>query len=264
MNFKTSHSTPATIAHTSRWFVFTPDASLLVPDGETIPTYLHIKHLPLEDIQFLGYLDAVPCYTASTDSANEITAIPVKQFYRQQNQWSTVAGTAWHLLNWDKNSRFCGACGTATTRGANERVKVCPACGLRKYPRISPAMIVAVVRDNRILLAHNRLFPGTMYSTLAGFMNPGETFEQCVAREVCEEVGITVHNIRYFGNQPWPFPDSQMIAFTAEYHSGEIAVDGQEIDHADWFTPSSLPDIPPRGSISRRLIDWFINSQTSS
>jgi NAD+ diphosphatase len=122
---------------------------------------------------------------------------------------------------------------------------------------VSPAIIVAVVKDRQLLLAHSTRFTAKFYSVLAGFVEPGETLEDCVQREVFEEVGVRVRNIRYFGSQPWPFPDSLMVAFTAEYAGGEIRVDPVEIADAGWFSAGALPAIPPRISIARQLIDWF-------
>ena len=132
-------------------------------------------------------------------------------------------------------------------------------CGHQSFPRISPAVIVLVERDNTCLLARSPRFQDGFYSVLAGFAEPGETLEETVAREVLEETGIEVKDIRYFGSQPWPFPDSLMIGFTASYAGGEIRVDGTEILVADWFPFDQLPKIPGRISIARRLIDWFVN-----
>ena len=140
----------------------------------------------------------------------------------------------------------------------DERAKRCPKCQLLSFPRLSPAIIVMVERGRKkILLARSPHFPTKMYSVLAGFVEPGETIEECVAREIKEEVGITVENIRYFASQPWPFPNSLMLGFTAEYAEGEIKVDGVEIAEAAWFSPDAMPAIPGRISISRRLIDYF-------
>jgi NAD+ diphosphatase len=168
-----------------------------------------------------------------------------------------VAGLAGQLILWDRNHRFCGRCGLPTQDKGDERAKVCPECGQINYPRLSPAVIVAVLRDDRILLAHSQRFPGKFYSVLAGFVEPGETLEQCIQREIQEEVNIQVKNIRYFGSQPWPFPDSLMIAFTAEYAGGELDPDPSEIADAGWFRADNLPPIPSRISIARQLIDWF-------
>lgn len=173
-----------------------------------------------------------------------------------------VAGVASQVLDWDRNHQYCGRCGTKTAASANERSRVCPNCALTAYPRISPAIIVAVVKDDRILLGHNRRHrAGHIFSVLAGFVEPGENLEECVRREVMEEVGIAIADIRYFASQPWPFPDSLMIAFTARYRAGEIEVDGTEIAEADWFDKDHLPGIPPHGTVARRLIDWFVESQ---
>jgi len=131
------------------------------------------------------------------------------------------------------------------------------------YPRKSPAVIVSIVRDNKILLARSQKFSNVnMYSVLAGFVDPGESLEDCVRREIREEVRIEVKNIQYFGSQSWPFPDSLMVGFTAEYKSGEISIDNDEIDEAGWFSVSELPRIPRKISIARQLIDWFIEKNS--
>ena len=172
-----------------------------------------------------------------------------------------ISGRAIQLLAWDSQNRYCGKCGSPTLDKDGERVKVCTQCGLLRYPKISPAVIVAVVRDDTILLAKNKQSPIGFYSMLAGFVEPGESLETCVKREIFEEVGLQVANVRYFGSQPWPFPDSLMLGFTAEYAEGEITVDGVEIAEATWFGVNDLPKIPPVGSISRKLIDWFVASR---
>ncbi|MCK4988071.1 MAG: NAD(+) diphosphatase, partial [Desulfobacterales bacterium] len=165
------------------------------------------------------------------------------------------------LVDWGRTHQYCGVCGRPTEDKTDERAKICPQCGLVNYPRLSPAIIVAVLKNNQILLARNKRFKLPFYSVLAGFVEPGETLEQCVQREIREEVGLTVKNIRYFGSQPWPFPNSLMIAFIADYADGEITVDGSEIIDAAWFSKDKLPQIPPSISIARQLIDWFTNNQ---
>jgi NAD+ diphosphatase len=132
------------------------------------------------------------------------------------------------------------------------------------YPRLSPAVITAVLKDNKILLSHYAAFKGNMHTIIAGFVEPGETLEECIKREILEEVGIQVRNIKYFGSQPWPFPNSLMIGFTAEYESGEISVDRTEISEAGWYDVNSLPELPPKMSIAREIIDWFIQSNSGS
>ena len=169
-----------------------------------------------------------------------------------------LAGRATQLIDWASTHRFCGRCATPTERVETERCMRCPACGLMAYPRISPAIIVLVRRGPEALLARNARFPGAFYSTLAGFSEVGETLEETLVREVREEVGIEVGNPRYFGSQPWPFPHSLMVGYTADWLSGEIKIDGKEIADAQWFRADALPKIPPKLSIARRLIDAWL------
>ncbi|MEL7227061.1 MAG: NAD(+) diphosphatase [Cyanobacteria bacterium J06576_12] len=169
-----------------------------------------------------------------------------------------IAARAVQIVEWDRTHQFCGHCATPTIQLPTERAKRCPACKLRQYPKLSPAVIMLVYRGNDLLLARAPRFREGMHSVLAGFVEPGESLEETVAREVKEEVGVTVKNIRYFGSQPWPFPKSLMVGFTAEYDSGTITPDPIEIEAADWFSPGSLPPVPGKLSIARKLIDWFV------
>jgi len=166
-----------------------------------------------------------------------------------------IAGRAGQLIDWDRTHRFCGACATPTLRDPHERARRCPACKHAAYPRISPAMMCLVTRGNEILLARNVNFPAGRYSALAGFLEAGESIEDAISREVREEVGIEVKNPIYFSSQSWPFPHSLMIAFTAEYAGGDLTPNGHEIAEADWFSRDSLPQLPPRISVARALID---------
>ena len=140
----------------------------------------------------------------------------------------------------------------------HDRARFCPSCGNVVYPALSSAVIVAVEKEGRILLGHNVNFPAGRYSVLAGFVDPGETLEEAIRREIFEECGISVKNIRYFGSQPWPFPNSMMFGFNADWESGEPKADGDELSEVRWFSPGELPDIPPSISISRRLIDDWL------
>ncbi|UJR83244.1 NAD(+) diphosphatase [Sandaracinus amylolyticus] len=151
--------------------------------------------------------------------------------------------------------RFCGRCATPTVPVEGERCLRCPACELTSYPRISPVVIGLVRRGDRALLARSPRFPAPFFSTLAGFVEIGETLEEALAREVREEVGIEIGAIRYFGSQPWPYPHQLMIGFMAEWTSGEVRVDGVEIAEAHWFRAGELPLVPPPMSIARQLID---------
>ena len=161
------------------------------------------------------------------------------------------------LVEWARTHQFCGRCGVPTEDVTGLRAKRCPAAGSTPSPRLSPAVICLVERAGKAL-ARGPQFAAGMFSCLAGFVEPGESLEEAVAREVLEEVGIEVREIRYFGSQPWPFPNSLMIGFTAEWRSGEIAVDGTEITEASWFSAGDLPELPTPISIARRLIDDWL------
>lgn len=173
-----------------------------------------------------------------------------------------IAGRAAQIVEWDRTHQYCGRCGTPMVAAETERAKRCPRCGLTSFPRLSPAVIMLVERDGKALLAHGTGFAGRMFSCLAGFVEPGESLEEAVEREVFEEVGIAIDQISYFGSQPWPFPHSLMIGFTARHAGGELAIDGVEIDEAGWFAPDELPDIPGKLSIARQLIDDFVERNT--
>jgi NAD+ diphosphatase len=175
-----------------------------------------------------------------------------------------AASRAVQLLDWDRSHRFCGRCGTPTEPAARERSRRCPACGLAAFPRLAPAIITLIHRDDgKVLLARNAAWPTAMYSCLAGFVEPGESVEATVRREVKEEVGLDVGALRYFGSQPWPFPHSLMLGFHADYAGGDLELDGDEITDARWFGPDDLPQIPGRISIARKLIDdWLATAQT--
>ncbi|MDD1724836.1 MAG: NAD(+) diphosphatase [Methanospirillum sp.] len=171
-----------------------------------------------------------------------------------------IACRAVQLARFDTLTRFCGYCGSRTRMKQDEIARVCTACGKITFPRLSPAVIVRITDDRRILLSRSPPFTRGMYSIQAGFVEPGESLEATVHREVREEVGISVKNLRYFASQPWPFPDSLMIGFTAEYAGGEIRIDGQEIEDAQWFTREKMPDLPGPFSIAGALIQDWLNS----
>ncbi|MDI9389165.1 MAG: NAD(+) diphosphatase [Synergistota bacterium] len=174
-----------------------------------------------------------------------------------------AAGTAFQMMDWRRNCRFCPRCAARMIPADEGRAYGCPECDYVSYPVLSPAVIVAVVRDGKLLLAHGTRFPSGRYSVLAGFVEPGESLEEAVERELFEEVGIRVRDIRYFGSQPWPFPHSLMLGFTARWAEGELMPDGVEIGDAGWFTPEDMPEIPPSISISRRLIDHWLSGALS-
>jgi NAD+ diphosphatase len=169
-------------------------------------------------------------------------------------------GRAVQLLHWQKNHRYCGHCGQETVAHETEQARVCPACARSWYPRISPCVIVLISRGEELLLARSPRFREGMYSTLAGFVEPGESLEETLHREIAEEVAIRIRNIRYFGSQPWPFPGQLMLGFFADYDSGEIVIDGVEISDAGWYHCRNLPMIPGEGTIAGRLIRHYLES----
>lgn len=168
-----------------------------------------------------------------------------------------VAAEAIPIVEWRRTSRYCGVCAETMQRDMGERCMVCPACKNRIYPRLNPAVITCITRDNgeEVLLARKKQSFPAFYSVIAGFVEAGESLEHAIAREVREEVGIEVGNLRYFGSQGWPFPNSLMVGFLSEWVSGDIHVDGVEIEDAGWFRRDSLPPLPGRISIARRMID---------
>jgi NAD+ diphosphatase len=253
------------------WFVFADDR-LLVQEGNPSARVPFLEDLPalgLEPIrqQVLGTLDHIPCYSAELEPGTTPPSGFSFQGLRRlfgvlDEALFGIAVRAKQIVSWDQTHQFCGRCGTKTRGMEDERAKLCPACGLTGFPRIAPAVIVAVTRRDELLLARARRFPEGFYSVLAGFVEAGETLEECVRREIREEVGIDVDDIRYFGSQSWPFPHSLMIAFTAEYANGELRPDLSEIADAGWFSPDRLPWVPEKISIARGLIDWFVESRS--
>lgn len=251
------------------WFAFRGYRLLVAWDGEeaAVPLVGAPGEVGLEAIrwQYLGRLDGVHCYSAELpDDAQAPDGMDFRSLRRLygaiDEDFFWIAGRAVQIVEWDRTHQFCGACGTPTGKDRRERVRKCPACGHTSYPRLAPAIIVAVTRGDELLLARSHRHPPDLYSVLAGFVEPGETLEECVVREIKEEVGLDVKEICYFGSQPWPFPHSLMIAFTCEYAGGEIMLEEEEMAEAGWYTADDLPRVPPPLSISRQLIDWFVDN----
>ncbi|HLM66349.1 MAG TPA: NAD(+) diphosphatase, partial [Longimicrobium sp.] len=169
-----------------------------------------------------------------------------------------MAGRASEIVEWERAHRFCGRCGGRTEACGEALARRCTRCGALHYPRLQPAVLVCVADGDRLLLARSPHFPARMYSTLAGFVEPGESLEEAAAREVREEVGIEIRGVRYFGSQPWPFPSSLMVAFTAEYAGGDLRPDPAEIEDVAWFEPDALPPVPPAMSLARAMIDAWV------
>ena len=209
---------------------------------------------------YLGMLNSTQCWAAELPKEAEAPAGMSWEGLRTlftvlDDAHFALAGRALQLVDWDRTHQFCGRCGTRTEAHREERVRVCHACKLSAYPRVAPAVMALVKREGEILLARSPHFPQGMYSALAGFVEPGESLEQCLAREVAEEVGVQICNTRYFASQSWPFPHSMMIAFVCEWSSGEIRPQAGEIEEANWFEVLQLPKLPSKISIARRLID---------
>jgi NAD+ diphosphatase len=210
---------------------------------------------------YLGRLAGVDCWAAELpkDAAAPAAGMSWEGlrtlFSVLDDAHFALAGRALQLVDWDRTHQFCGRCGTPTEAKRDERSRVCPACKLAAYPRVAPAIMALVKKEKQMLLGRSPHFPPGMYSALAGFVEPGESLEQCVAREVGEEVGVRISNIRYFASQPWPFPHSLMIAFVCDWTSGELRPQPEEIEAANWFDVLQLPKLPSKISIARRLID---------
>lgn len=211
---------------------------------------------------YIGKIGQRKCYAFQLDSALTSTDCVSLNFREALKvlDLTFLAATdrARQMLYWEQENKFCGYCGSKTIISTSETAKVCTECKAHYFPRITPAVITLVTRGDKILLAHNKKFREGLYSLVAGFVEAGESLEEAVEREIHEEVNICVKNIKYFSSQSWPFPNSLMIGFTAEYCSGEIEPDGFEIIDANWFSRDNLPSLPSPASISRKLIDSFI------
>lgn len=222
---------------------------------------------PAWSAHFVGLVDGHAWWAVDVPDGDDPSfgaALDLRRYHGTagEHEW-LAAGRAVQLVEWARTHRFCGRCGTPTELALGERAMRCPACGLLAFPRLSPAMITLVTRGEpgpaqEALLARGVQWQVPMYSCLAGFVEPGESLEGAVVREVLEEVGITVSNPRYFGSQPWPFPNSLMIGFRADYVAGEIVPDATEIVDAAWYHKDDLPMVPPGISIARKLIDAWV------
>lgn len=239
---------------------------LLVTDSFELPSFEIVNEAGLDSVrsQYLGSLGTAHCH--SVELPPDTTAPAGMAFHDLRVLYGNldealhaVAGRAVQIMEWDRTHQYCGACGKPTELSTIDRSRICPDCKIPQFPRLAPAMIVAVERGDEILLARSPHFPPGIYSVLAGFVEPGESAEEAVAREVMEEAGIGVKDVRYFGSQPWPYPNSLMLGFTAGYESGEIRIEEDEIEDARWFKADEMPPFfPGRMSISQWLIQDFL------
>jgi NAD+ diphosphatase len=267
MSYVPSVAPPAGLDEPASWFAFSDGRVLVIP-SETVVALPMARSLEEFGIvvvrtQYLGRLRGRHCYSAQIGSdaptPRGMSWIGLRRLFGQVDELEFVlAGRALQIMEWDRTHQFCGVCGVPTQSRSNERVRVCPACAHAAYPRLAPAVMMLVRNGRELLLGRSPHFAPGVYSALAGFVEPGETIEACIAREVMEEVGVKVENLRYFGSQSWPFPHSLMIAFFADYAGGEIVLQPEEIEDAQWFDVDRLPDLPMPVSISRRLIDASI------
>jgi NAD+ diphosphatase len=250
---------PASQPSVLAWRLAFVGSQLLVPEGDEpalVPLALAEWETAALARHYLGRLDGLDCWTFRLDAAPAgWRPLPLRTAMMGfAAPLSALAGRAAQVLEWDRTHRFCGVCATATELAEHERARRCPACGHTAYPRLSPSMMALVWREGELLLARGPHFVQGMYSALAGFVEAGESLEECVLREVQEEVGVQVADLRYFGSQSWPFPHSLMVAYTARWTGGDILAQPGEIEHADWFAIDQLPKVPPRFSISGHLI----------
>lgn len=241
------------------WCFAFVERELLLPDAGTpslMPLADALLHAQATARHYLGRLGNVDCWALSLpEPPPGWRRTPLRAAMLSLDATTgALAGRAAQVLDWDRHHRFCGVCGTPTVLQAAERARICPACQHTAYPRLSPAMMALVWRPGELLLARSPHYAPGMYSALAGFVEAGESLEECVHREVAEEVAVKVQDLRYYGSQSWPFPHSLMVAFTARWVEGEIVPQAGEIEHAHWFALDALPNIPQRFSIAGHLI----------
>lgn len=257
---------------TCGWFVFNSGQLLIekdedgkyhIPYGENPPTDIPAGN----KIHIIGEINGhtakayainmpVPGNEDSPRMMKDLRAsydvLPYEEYYR--------AGKASQILTWDKNSRYCPMCGVQTEQ-ISPIAKKCPECCQEFYPRISPAVIVLIKKDDKVLLVHAKNFRGTFKGLVAGFLEAGETLEECVYREVMEETGLTIKNLRYFGSQPWPYPSGIMIGFIADYDGGSIKLQNEELSTGEFYSKNNMPEIPKKLSIARRMIDAWMEGK---
>jgi NAD+ diphosphatase len=260
--FHSTHQAPENPEGRVYCFVFRRRELLLTDDFE-LPDFEMLNQCDMASIrsQYLGTLGETHCY--SVELADDAAAPAGTRFRDLRSLFGRLDETvlklgarAVQIVEWDRTHQFCGACGRPTEPSTADRSRACPRCKLPFYPRLSPAMIVAVEKDDSILLARSPHFPPGIYSVPAGFVEPGESVEEAVAREVLEETNIRVRDVRYYGSQPWPFPNSLMLGFTASYAGGEIRISQAEIEDAGWYRHDEMPNLFP-GNIS--IAQWLIH-----
>jgi NAD+ diphosphatase len=261
------HIPPDDADHGDAWYFVFSRGELIVKSVEGSPEPITSDDFRWFDMEvtskhFLGHYLNRPCFAVSAHGQPGEGYVPVGLrglLGRTAQSLFYLAGRAQQVIEWHETHQYCGRCGGSMEDHPNDRAKQCPKCRLINYPRLSPSIIVLVTKGEEMLLARNAAWPNGMYSTLAGFVEAGESIEQTVHREVFEEVGLRVKNLHYFGSQSWPFPNSLMLGFHAEYDGGDIVCQEDEIADAQWFGVNSLPQIPPKTAISGWLIQEFLD-----
>lgn len=255
------------------WFLFHNKDLLLLPDKKGEEALLRGEHRPFSghrdqdaQVHVLGTHEGAPCYacalkTLPPEAEQCCVRIDLRSSYSVLGEeLYTIAGKGGELIHWDANTRFCPACGTRT-RPKLPTSKECPDCGNELFPSIAVAIIVLVRKGDKALLVRAHTFRGTHYGLVAGFLEPGESLEECVAREIAEETGLAVKNIHYFGSQPWPYPSGLMVGFTADYENGDICLQAEELSAGEFFSRENLPDLPAKLSIARKIIDAWLEGK---
>ena len=264
-NINTSSESSISIILKNQEFLTSKNSEFLIFEEDD----LKWSEMEIVNKQFIGYLNDKPSYILEIAEESkldkDLVLTPLRNLLgRIPDSLFTVCSRSLQLSEWRKNNQFCGVCGTKMKMHDTERAMFCECNNVLVYPRISPCIIVLVTKGEQLLLAHNKNFPGTFYSTLAGFIEAGESAESAIHREIYEEVKVNVKNIEYFGSQSWPFPSQLMLGFHAEYLDGDITPDGEEIDLADWFHFKDLPQVPTGNiSISGQLIESYIEKLKS-
>lgn len=260
-NINTSSESSISIILRNQEFLTSKTSEILIFEDDD----LKWSEMKFTNKHFLGYLDDRPCFVScleeSSPIGNAMMLSPLRSLLgRMPDAIFTICSRSLQIDNWFVSNQFCGSCGKKITPHKTERAMICECKNNLIYPTISPCIIVLVTKGEELLLAHNKNFPGDFYSTLAGFIEPGESAESAIKREVFEEVGVKIKNITYYGSQSWPFPSQLMLGYHAEYEEGTIKPDGEEIDKADWFNYKELPQVPTGNiSISGQLIESFID-----
>ena len=250
----------------AKWFVFFQGQLLLQKQGENL-------QVPIGEVPPVAVPEGHKIHEVTMDNGLKVKTFAIDEAIETNGLWQMVGlrdsfnyipledylcgGKASQILYWDNHSRYCPTCGVPTVQ-ETPIMKKCPKCGLEMYPPIATAIIVLIQRGDEILLVHNRAFKRDYYGLVAGFLEAGESLEECVHREVMEETGLTIKNLRYFGSQTWPYPSGLMVGFTAEYESGTIKLQEDELTAGAFYRKDNLPHIPQKMSIARKLIDWWL------